>query len=380
MLKMEQSNKTTKGRDEAKYLIEHQRLQTSGARCMSTFVISGQRYLIVPQLAQDLPDTPAHMNGGDSDVGAPIFRWDGGRFVNDGMLPLSGGEDVLFFEFEAGEFLIAAGIRRGRGPFEYNTDQTLYKRVAGDWQPFQTFEAFAAKQWHFFQIRDRAFLALAQGVTLGHIEARNPRQSRIYEWNGSRFVDFQTLEGRWGYNWESFSVEEEHFLCYADHVGDSSVLKWSGASFVPFQVFSASGGRCFRYFGVGGRQFLAFANIQGKSQIYRWDGHGFEIHQELSGSGGREFCIIRNCDELFLVQINFITGEPSAPQTAQRSSLFRWTAGQMNLVEEFPTFGGTEATAFEEDGTVYVAVSNSLTPEVRFRQDSIIYRFTNKVL
>src|SRR3984957_12030841 len=105
---IEQSNLTADrnpGSGEAIHLVEHQRLPTSGARGMSTFVVSGKRYLIVPQLAHDLPDTAAHMNGGDSDIGAPIFRWEGGKFMDDGVLPLSGGEDVMFFKFGAGEFL-----------------------------------------------------------------------------------------------------------------------------------------------------------------------------------------------------------------------------------------------------------------------------------
>jgi len=342
---------------------------------MSTFVVSGKRYLIVPQLACDLPDTPAHMNGGDSDVGAPTFRWEGGKFVDDGVMPLSGGEDVLFFEFGAGQFLITAGIRSGHGPFDYNIDQVLYKRSGSKWESFQTFPAFAAKQWHFFQIGSRAFLALAQGVTLGHIEARNPRESRIYEWDGSRFVERQVLDGKWGYNWESFDIDGEHFLCYADHVGDSLVLKWDGTSFVPFQSFSPSAGRCFRFFEVKGERYLAFANIQGDSQLYRWDGGRFIIHQTLSGPGGREFCVVRAGEKLFLVQVNFIEGKPTEPRTALKSRLYQWTGSEMQLVEKFPTFGGTEASAFEEDGVSYLAVSNSLTPDVRFRQDSIVYRF-----
>jgi EPTP domain len=373
---MEQpGNTATKETEEAAHLVEHQRLPTSGARGMSTFVLSGKRYLIVPQLARDLPDTRAHMNGGDSDAGAPVFRWEGGKFVDDGVLPLSGGEDVLFFEFDAGEFLVTAGIRAGGGPFNYNIEQVLYKRSGSKWQPFQTFPAFAAKQWHFFQIGGRAFLALAQGVTLGHIEAKNPRQSRIFEWDGSRFLEFQTLDGKWGYNWESFSIGEQHFLGYADHVGDSMVLKWNGSSFVPFQRFSTSAGRCFRSFVADGERFLAFANIEGRSLLYRWDGSEFAVHQELSGPGGREFCVVRAGTKLFLVQINFIQGAPSAPLTALQSRLYQWVDGRMKLVEEFATFGGTEASAFEEAGVLFLAVSNSLTPEVRFRQDSIIYRF-----
>ena len=372
---MEQSsNATATGPKEGRYLVEHQRLPTSGARGMSTFVVSSQRYLIIPQLARDLPDTPAHMNGGDSDVGAPMYRWEGNKFVDDGVLPLSGGEDVLFFEFEAGQFLITAGIRSGHGPFNYNIDQVLYKRAGTKWESFQTFPAFAAKQWHFFQIGSRAFLALAQGVTLGHIEARNPRESRIYEWDGSSFAELQTLEGKWGYNWEFFHIDEEYFLCYADHVGDSMVLKWNGASFEPFQTFSPSAGRCFRFLEINGERYLVFANIQADSSLYRWDGERFVVHQKLSGPGGREFCVLKAGEKLFLVQVNFIEGQPSAPQTALKSRLYQWSGSEMELVEEFPTFGGTEASAFEEDGVSFLAVSNSLTPDVRFRQDSIIYR------
>ena len=44
--------------------------------------------------------------------------------------------------------------------------------------------AFAAKASHFLRVGRRAFLAFARGVTLDHIEATNPRASRLYEWNG----------------------------------------------------------------------------------------------------------------------------------------------------------------------------------------------------
>jgi hypothetical protein len=357
------------------YLMEHQRLETSAARCVSTFVTSGNRYLIVPQLAEDVPGTPAFMNGGTSDVDALVYRWERGLFVRDGQLPLPGGEDVLYFKIRDREFLVGASIRTGRGPFEYNVDQTLYTRLDDRWEPYQSFAGFAAKQWHFFQIGERSFLALAQGVTLGHIEAKNPRRSRIFEWDGQLFTELQVLDGEWGYNWESFSIGSEHFLCYADHAGASSVLKWDGASFAPFQVFSPSSGRCFRYFTIEGGHFLAFASIQGTSEIFRWDEQKFTPHQVLSGPGGREFCVFRSHGALFLVQVNFITGLPSAPNTAQKSRLYRWANGSMELVQEFATFGGTEATFFEQDGEKFLAVSNSLTPDVRFRQDTIIYRF-----
>lgn len=356
-------------------LIEHQRLATSGARAVLPFALAGAQYLIVPQLATDIPGTPAHMNGGDSDTGALIYRWQYGRFVEDGLLPLSGGEDAEFFNLGEESYLAAAGVRSGHGPYRYNIDQVLYKRIGASWTPIQTFAGFAAKQWHFFRVGRRAFLGLAQGVTLDHIEATNPRNSRIYAWNGVQFDEFQTLDGMWGYNWESFEIAGRSFLAYADHVGESVLLAWNGASFTASQLFSKKAGRCFRYFTADGEHYLAFANIQGDSTLYRWDGNSFSPAQTLSGPGGREFCVVRTDSNLYLLQINFIEGEPSAPRTNLNSRVFKWTDGKLVLVEEFATAGGTDAAVFSVDGTQFVAVSNSLSVDVRFRTDTIIYRF-----
>jgi hypothetical protein len=359
----------------AMLLTEHQRLPTSGARAVVPFVVSGVQYLAIPQLSRDMPETPAHMNGGDSDIGAPIYRWSDGYFVDESTLPLTGGEDIEFFKIGELAFLATAGIRSGHGPYDYNIDQILYQWSGSGWKAVQTFQGFAAKQWHFFEIGTRAFLALAQGVTLGHIAARNPRHSCIYEWNGSRFVDFQTLEGMWGYNWESFTIGGRSFLCYADHVGDSAILEWNGSSFAPFQTLAASAGRCFRYFEVDDQQFLAFANIQAETALLRWDNGRFAAHQTLSGPGGRELCLVRAATKLYLVQINFIEGQPSAPRTNLLSRIYGWSDGRLHLLEEFPTSGGTDAAAFHASGSLYLAVSNSLTADVRFRTDTVIYRF-----
>lgn len=356
-------------------LVEHQRLPTSGARAVLPFAIAGVQYLIVPQLAVDMPGTPAHMNGGDSDTSAPIYRRQHGRWVEAGMLPLSGGEDAEFFEIGCESYLVTAGVRSGHGPYQYNIDQVLYRRIGDAWTPIQNFPAFAAKQWHFFRVGDRAFLALAQGVTLGHIEAMNPRTSRIYQWNGRQFEDFQTLEGMWGYNFESFEIAGQSFLAYADHVGESVLLAWDGSSFKSTQSFASKGGRCFRHFTIDAEDYLAFANIQGDSTLYRWAGKEFSACQNLGGPGGREFCVVRKGSSLYLVQINFIQGDPSSPRTNLMSRLFKWAGGRLVLVEEFPTAGGTDAAVFSDSGSLFLAVSNSLTADVRFRTDTVIYRF-----
>ena len=84
---------------------------------------------------------------------------------------------------------------------------------------------------------------------------------------------------------------------------------------------------------------------------------------------------MRTNSKLYVLQVNFIEGEPSAPRTNLTSRIFQWTDRRLELVEDFPTAGATDAAVFSVDGTVYVAVSNSLTIDVRFRTDTIVYRF-----
>jgi len=356
-------------------LVEHQRLATSGARGVLAFVEGADLRLAIPQLAVDLPGMPAHLNGGDSNVDMLLYRWVDGRFVEDGSLPVPGGEDATFFKIGGNEFLATASVRTGAGPYDLNVASILYRRTGEDWKAFQSFPTFAAKQWHFFSFDNRFFLSLAQGVTIEGVEARNPRCSCIFEWDGAQFVNFQTLDGQWGYNWEFFELGGARYLGYADHVSPSRLLIWDGRSFARFQEFAPHGGRAFKVFQADEQAWLAFADLTGESLLYRWDTDRFVRHQSLGGPGAREFALIRTPQELYLVQVNFIQGSPAAPKSDLVSCIYRWEEGRLAVIEEFPTFGGTDAVAFAADGKVFLAVSNSLSRDIHFREDTVIYRF-----
>jgi EPTP domain len=362
---------------ERSLLIEHQRLTTSGARAVLAFTADAELRLAVPQLAVDLPDTPARMNGGNSNIDMLLYRWVAGRFVEDGGLPVPGGEDAAFFRIGGAEFLATASVRTGTGvgPYDLNTASVIYRRSADKWEIFQSFPTFAAKQWRFFSFDDRYFLALAQGAVIEGAEARNPGRSCLFEWDGAQFVEFQTLDGPWGYNWDFFEMDGRRFLAYADHARPSRLLLWNGELFAPFQEFAAGGGRAFHFFRADEQAWLAFANLTGESLLYRWDGGRFESHQSLGGPGTREFAFTRTERGLYLIQINFIHGSPAAPKTDLTSYIYRWQEGRLTVVEEFPTSGGTDAVVFAADGRLYLAVANSLSRDIRFREDTVIYRF-----
>jgi len=215
-------------------LLDHQRLPTAGARAAHVFMLDGNLRLAIPQLAVDKPDSPAAMNGRHSNISLLLYRWTAGKFIADGELPVSGGEDACFFTIGNAEFL---AIR------------------------------------------------------------------------------------------------------------------------------------------AGGKTYLAFANLQGESLLYRWEHGSFVRHQSISGPGAREFALIETRSGLYLIQVNFILGTPAAPKTDLVSYIYRWQDEMLVKVEEFATFGATDAATFSADGRRYVVISNSLSRDIRFREDSVVYRF-----
>ena len=361
--------------DDAGLLAVHQRLPTSGARTALPFRLDGTLFLAVPQLAQDAGAAVAGMNAGDSDVDMLLYRWRDGAFVEDARLPVPGGEDVLLVELGGETLLCTASVRTGAGPYDLNATSRLFRRAGRAWEPAVAVPTFAAKQWHHFAFDGRDFLALAQGVTVPTAVPRGARESCIFEWRDGGLVPFQTLPGRWGYNFTYHEIGATKLLAYADHSSPSILYRWDGERFVELQVLVERGGRAFRFFEQDGATWLAVAAIDGESTLLRWTGDRFDGVQSLGGPGGREFELIRTATDLYLVRICFIEGTPHDPKTDLTSQIYRWQDGGFVCVSRFPTFGGTDATLFEADGQRFLAVSNSLTAAIRFRQDSVIYRF-----
>jgi EPTP domain len=360
-------------------LAERGRLPASGARAIAPFRLDGRAYLAIPQLAYDAPGSPPGMNGGDSDTDLLLLRFDGSGWGPAGALPAPGGEDAEFFTIGGRAFLAVASVRSGAGPYSYTVGSVVHEWNGDRFEPFQRFPTFAAKQWTHFTLEDRHFLALAQGVWLPHTRGET-RPSVIYEWDGTRFVELQTIPSKWAYNWHPLELDGGFYLAHADHVDPSVLYRWDGARFVPHQDLIEKCGRAFAHFtaggsgGTGGTVYLACAAIeQVPSTIQRWDGDRFVAHQTLDGDGGREFAVIEQTDAIYVIRVNFITGGREHPKPDLRSQLYRWEHGRLAVIEEFATFGGTDCAVFEVGGETLVGVSNSLTADIHFATESVLY-------
>ncbi|GAB3155218.1 hypothetical protein GCM10027258_59910 [Amycolatopsis stemonae] len=358
-----------------RYLSEVASVATSGARAVEPIELDGLRLLAIPQLAYDVPGEPANMNGGDSNTDLLLLCHGEQGYHRWQTLPAPGGEDAEFFRIGDRAFLAVASIRHGTGPYEFGVDSSIFEWNGDRFEPFQAIPGYAAKQWKHFELDGRHFLALAQGVVLPGQEEEN-LPSRIYRWNGTTFEHFQDVDSRWAYNWHAFSVDGYRFLAHADHLCPSVLYRWTGAKFEPHQQLAPSHGRAFAHFTHQGAVYLLVARLQDDSVLLRWDGSRFVEHQILAGPGAREFAVIESETGLYVLRVNFVLGTPADPTTALSSQLYRWQDGALVVVEEFPTTGGTDAAVLRDKDGLLVAVSNSLSADVRFSARTVLYRFT----
>lgn len=356
-------------------LTELQRIPTSGARAVKAFTVNGLELIAIPQLAIDVPDSPAGMNAGNSDTDLLILRRVDGRYQPFATVPAPGGEDAEFFTIGDRAFLAVASIRAGEGPYRYTITSPIYEWVDGAFVEFQAVPTHAAKQWKHWQIGDRHFLGLAQGVDLPHIEGPN-LNSMVYEWDGTRFVEFQAIPSMWAYNWHPFQVDGDFFVAHADHLLPSVLYRWDGDQLVPHQGLLDRAGRAFADFVRDGQHYLLVAGLQEPPFLMRWSDGEFVPHQHLDGLGARELRVVEHRGRLYVLRVNFILGTPRDPHPSLVSQVYEWRDGELTTVAEFPTSGGTDIEVVDTAEDIEFIVTNSLTPAIRFATDTVVYAFS----
>lgn len=361
-------------------LVPYQYLKTSGARDITPFTINGSQYIAIPQLSKDVPDTPPDINGGNADVDILIFKWINNKFRLYQKIPGHGNEGTTFFRIGNQAYLATSSIHSGTTPpYNLHTIAKLYRWDGHYFYPIQQFFTYAAKSVYAFSIDNRHFLASANGIVLPNSKIETNSESIVYEWNGQEFIRFQTFPTKWGYGWDSFTINSTHYLALTDHAQASNIYRWNGKEFVLFQSIPKTGGRAFKHFTIDGKFYLAYANILNPSIIYQWNGKRFIEYQSLKGVGGRNFVYFSNQGKHYLFRINFITGPRTNPKTKLLSQLYQWRDGKFQVIQNVTTYGGVSAAVFTVNNQQYLSIANSLSEQLRFRTDSITYKINNSM-
>lgn len=350
-------------------------INAQGTREITPFIIDGQQYFAVSQLAKNIPHAPSSMNGGNSDVDVIILREGKGLFFPYQSIPSHGNEGSEFFMIGDKKFLAVASIRSGpHAPYNLNTYSKIYQWDGEKFFPIQQFFNLATKQWKHFQINGRHFLAQANGISKDQFKSTLSTNSVIYEWDANKFKRFQVLPSTWAYSWEVFKMNGNYYLALADHIDHSIIYKWNGRSFQTFQRIEGDGGRAFKYMQIGNKSLLAYANIKDKSMIYEFKQGSWKPFQKLAGAGGRNFTHFNYNGNDYLLRINFIDGTRQNPITELKSPLYLWDGKKFVKVQDITTFGGVSANLFIHGDQLMIAVANSLSKAIQFNQPSVIYQ------
>ena len=296
-------------------LTELQRIPTSGARAVESFRVDGRDLLAIPQLALDVPGTPAGMNVGDSNTEMLILERRDGAFSSFATLPAPGGEDAEFFTIGDRHFLAVACIRTGSGPYEYRTESFIYEwqrrpvRAVPDGLDVrrQAVEALVDRRPPLPRPRPGARAAAVRG---------HNRNSVIFEWDGERVrrvPDHPVAVGL-----QLAPVRDRRPVLRRPRRPrrpTASSTRGTAPATSPHQSLLPSSGRAFAHFTRrrplpgGGRPRRA----SGRAALGRRAASS--PTRELEGLGARELRVVEKDGRLFLIRVNFILGTPAEPET-----------------------------------------------------------------
>src|SRR3990167_8300505 len=369
-------------------LIPFQGLETTGARSITYFTFSSNRpFLAVSQFAMDNPAGKTGADGGNSDIFSLIYQWDGHQFIPFQRLPSHGARDWAYFNIKNNHFLALASLRVGNGqPYNLNSFSTIYEWDGCKFTPIQDILTQAAQEWTFFSIDKDFYLVVANYAENVPSSAGNnattPKlnfgvNSVIYRWNenAKKFDSYQSILTQAAFNWEFFTVDNEHYLAVSNGVGPvSNIYIWKNRKFQLFQSIPSSKPINIKAFTIEQKHYLAISNLAGDSAIYMWDGKQFIFFQKIIGPGGRRFVFFTDLGNHFLAKINYLVGT----QYQLLSQIYAWNGEKFVKVLDFPTYGGTDATFFTIRNTRYFAVSYGNKNKDSYRMDSEIYKFVVK--
>lgn len=348
-----------------------QQFETSAARSVKYFTLNGTPYFAVAQFAEDVPGGNDGLDGGNSDTTSLIYQWDGKQFGLFQTLPSHGGRDFTFFQIGKDNYLALANLRSGNGPYNTDTFSTIYKWEGDKFKLIQNIETFAAQEWTPFQLNNKTYLAIANYAKKENGKPNFDIDSSIYLWNGDKFNLFQSIPTHAAFTWHYFDMNNQHYLAVANGTGESSdIYVWNGDRFTLFQTLPSNAGRDILHFELKKEHYIALANLENDSVIYKWDKKQFVPFQTIKGAGGRRFVFFTKDNQHYLVKMNYMVNRKLVFQ----SEIYQWDGKRFVLVKEFQTSGATDADYFTMNGTDYLAVANGHKSENSFKVDSVIYK------
>ncbi|XP_051523170.1 leucine-rich glioma-inactivated protein 1-like isoform X2 [Myxocyprinus asiaticus] len=132
----------------------------------------------------------------------------------------------------------------------------------------------------------------------------------VYQWSKShkqfdRRTDIPEMEDV--YAVKHFKVKGELFICLTRFIGDSKVMKWDGSMFMEIQTMPSRGSMVFQPVSFGNSQYAILGSDYSLTQVYQWDNKKSQfVHfQELNVQTPRAFSLVSIDNREFLLSSSF---------------------------------------------------------------------------
>ena len=243
---------------------------------------------------------------------------------------------------------------------------------------YQEIPTSGAFDFEGFTINEEHYLAVANYYNGSSFNIA----SVIYKWNGSEFLKIQDINTNGARDWESFKINGETYLIVANRYNGSSynvnsvLYKWDGSSFIQVQSIPTSSAMEWKSFTIDGETYLAVANQRNNStysvasKIYKWNQSEFEEIQSIMTEGACQWEAFTIDDESYLAVGNVRNDSTWYVD----SKIYKWDGSQFIEIQAIPTTGGYCWEHFTIDGQIYLALANTNNGTTR-NLESKIYQW-----
>jgi len=341
---------------------EFQSIPTVGVFDWEFFTIGTDHYLAVAN----------GYNHPNYNIDAKLYRWNGVSFIEYQSIPAQGAWDLEYFTIGSEHYLAMAN--RQSAKYTYNLNSKIYRWNGASFVEYQSIPTQGPPDWEFFTIGSDHYLAVANAYD-GSTTNLN---SKLYRWNGASFIEYQSIPTQRAGDWEFFTIGSDHYLVVANEYHysthntnyniNSKLYQWNGASFIEYQSIPTQGAWNWEYFTIGAEHYLAVANSKNdsthniNSKIYRWNGASFIEYQSIPTQGAHDWEYFTVGSDHYLVVAN--TNDDSTSNI--NSKLYRWNGASFVEYQSIPTQGGWDWEYFTIGSDHYLANSKK------------IYKATNK--
>jgi hypothetical protein len=347
-------------------MVEQAAIPTQGAADWEHFQIGTEHYLAVAN----------QYNHSTYNVASKVYRWNGTAFVEAQSVPTQSATDWEHFQIGADHYLAVANHYNGS---TWNIASKVYRWNGTAFVEVQSIPTQGAFDWEHFQIGSDHYLAVTNGFNDSN--STYNIASKVYRWNGTAFVEVQSIATQGAFDWEHFQIGTEHYLAVTNrfngttHNLASKVYRWNGTAFVEIQAIATQAAMDWEYFEIGTEHYLAVANHYNgatyniASKVYRWNGVSFVEVQSIVTQGAHDWEHFQVGAEHYLALANHFNN--STRNITSR--VYRWNGAAFVEAQSIPTQGAVHWKHFEIGVEHYLAVANEYN-DSSFNISSKIYR------